>query len=204
VRPEEPSRAERSPRLGAWLDRWLVASLLVVVASVQLGLTSCAGLSPWKGGGFGMFAVIDAPATRVLSAEGFDAQGRRYRVDPWSALSKGDTRELQSFPSGEALSQLGAKLADSEFVVASNRVVAALERLKAENPTFQVEMQGLADGGQLLYRVRRADDPEVAGRTAVRFARVELQMWRLRFDHPNRRLWCEPVLGPVVAESGAR
>lgn len=150
-----------------------------------------------------MFAAIDAPATRVLCAEGFDAQGRRYSLDPWSSLSRGEARELQSFPSIEALSRLGKDLAEREFVVASNRVFAALERLKAENPTIQVELQSLGDRSQLVYRPRRADDPAVPG-MGVRFIRVKLQMCRLRFDHASHRVWCEPILGPVVVESAAR
>lgn len=204
MRQEALGSSARGPRVGTLLDRWLVGSLLILVASVQLGLTHFAGLSPWKGGGFGMFAVIDAPATRVLCAEGFDAQGRRYRLDPWSSLSRGEARELQSFPSAEALSRLGQDLAGSEFVIASNRVFAALERLKAENPEIQVQLQNLGEHDQMLYRVRRADDPVVPGRMGVRFVRVELQMWRLRFDHRSHRLWSEPVLGPVVVGSHPR
>jgi hypothetical protein len=140
----------------------------------------------------------------VLCAEGFDARNRRYRLDPWSSLTPGEARELQSFPSAEALSRLGEDLAGSEFVVASNRVFAALERLKAENPAIQVQLQNLSDRDQMLYRVRRADDPEVPGQRGVRFTRVRLQMWRLRFDHHSHRLGAEPILGPVVVEPGAK
>jgi hypothetical protein len=44
-------------------ERWwatVPAALLVAVASGQLWLAHTAGLSPWKGGGFGMFASLDA------------------------------------------------------------------------------------------------------------------------------------------------
>lgn len=40
--------------------------ILAVVATVQVGLAKSAGLSAWKGGGFGMFSTIDdAPHRRV-------------------------------------------------------------------------------------------------------------------------------------------
>jgi hypothetical protein len=46
------------------LRAWLPVSLLLVVACVQIVLTRTAGLSPWKGGGFGMFAATDGSAFR--------------------------------------------------------------------------------------------------------------------------------------------
>jgi hypothetical protein len=38
--------------------------LLVIVASAQMMLARTAGLSPWKGGGFGMFASVDGSPFR--------------------------------------------------------------------------------------------------------------------------------------------
>jgi hypothetical protein len=43
-------------------ERWwaaLPALLLTIVATVQIVLTHVTMLSPWKGGGFGMFATLD-------------------------------------------------------------------------------------------------------------------------------------------------
>jgi hypothetical protein len=43
-------------------ERWwaaLPALLLAIVATVQIVLTQVTMLSPWKGGGFGMFATLD-------------------------------------------------------------------------------------------------------------------------------------------------
>ena len=38
--------------------------LLVVVAICQIGFAKTAGLTPWKGGGFGMFSTLDHGAYR--------------------------------------------------------------------------------------------------------------------------------------------
>lgn len=43
---------------------WLPSAILIAVAAVQITLTRTVQLSPWKGGGFGMFATLDAPAFR--------------------------------------------------------------------------------------------------------------------------------------------
>jgi hypothetical protein len=44
----------------------LPAALLVVVAGVQVTLARTAGLSPWKGGGFGMFSTTDDGGRRYV------------------------------------------------------------------------------------------------------------------------------------------
>ena len=44
------------------------ALLLAVVAVCQLGLAKTADLTPWKGGGFGMFSTLDHGAYRRLEA----------------------------------------------------------------------------------------------------------------------------------------
>ena len=49
--------------------RWapvLPAAVLLVVASLQMTVGRAWGLSPWKGGGFGMFATLDARPFRYL------------------------------------------------------------------------------------------------------------------------------------------
>jgi hypothetical protein len=45
---------------------WLPSALLVSIACTQIVLTRAADLSPWKGGGFGMFATIDGTSTRYV------------------------------------------------------------------------------------------------------------------------------------------
>lgn len=44
----------------------LPVSLLVVVAGVQVTLATTAGLTPWKGGGFGMFSTTDDGGRRYV------------------------------------------------------------------------------------------------------------------------------------------
>jgi hypothetical protein len=42
----------------------LPVALLLAVAGVQVTLTRTSGLSPWKGGGFGMFSTTDDTGRR--------------------------------------------------------------------------------------------------------------------------------------------
>ena len=42
------------------------AAVLLLVACIQLTLTRTSGLSPWKGGGFGMFSTTDDAGRRSV------------------------------------------------------------------------------------------------------------------------------------------
>jgi hypothetical protein len=61
----DPVRSLLSVLRGRWRV-WLPSALLVSVALVQIVLARSAGLSPWKGGGFGMFASTDGTAARYV------------------------------------------------------------------------------------------------------------------------------------------
>ena len=56
----------RGPSGRLRLRTLLPAAILVAVASVQIVLTRTAGLSPWKGGGFGMFSTTDDSGRRYV------------------------------------------------------------------------------------------------------------------------------------------
>ena len=66
---------------------WLPVVLLVAIAAVQVWLASTRSLSPWKGGGFGMFSSTDGGAVRHA----------RIHVE-----SAGKSREITVTPSLEA------------------------------------------------------------------------------------------------------
>jgi hypothetical protein len=67
-----PSPPPRAPRRAL-----LAPALLVALALAQLAAWQCAALSPWKGGGFGMFATTDHGAFRLVRVVEVGAAGER-------------------------------------------------------------------------------------------------------------------------------
>jgi hypothetical protein len=84
--------------------RELPAALLVALACTQIGLAFGAGLSPWKGGGFGMFATNDHGAFRSVRVYAL----RGGRAQPLEIPSELRRRELaaRELPSDAALGRL--------------------------------------------------------------------------------------------------
>ena len=63
----DPNGRNGSHKKTRWLW-YLPAALLIAMAGIQLCLAQSAGLSPWSGGGFGMFSTLDAGGSRHLHA----------------------------------------------------------------------------------------------------------------------------------------
>lgn len=88
----------------------LPVSLLVTVAALQIWLSRAHDLSPWAGGGFGMFASADVRGTRHLHAYAIYPAARRELAVPEDAFDR--ARRALSFPSRRALERLAARLGE--------------------------------------------------------------------------------------------
>jgi hypothetical protein len=89
--------------------RELPGALLVALALTQIALAFGAQLSPWKGGGFGMFASNDHGAFRSVRVFALGAAGEeRLEVPPELRRAELRVREL---PSERALRALAEALA---------------------------------------------------------------------------------------------
>jgi hypothetical protein len=186
------------PSLSQWLERWLVPSILVGVAVLQLTLAHTANLSPWKGGGFGMFAAVDSPSMRIVAAEGLDAQGNVIRFDLLAELDPVIERRMRVFPKRSDLELLAPQLVGQTVVPTARRQQFILQSLHAETPDAVSlrEANGLATP---LYRLY--DEGEPAPREPRSLQAVRLQWWRLRFDPSQNRIYSEPISAAVEAGS---
>jgi hypothetical protein len=88
--------------------RALPSALLLVLAGVQIALVAGFQLSPWKGGGFGMFATNDQGAFRTLRAFALRPGGEvPLELPPQLRRLELRTREL---PTRAALRRFAAAL----------------------------------------------------------------------------------------------
>jgi hypothetical protein len=99
--------------------------LLVAVSCVQITLAQTAFLSPWKGGGFGMFASLDGLGFRHVRLY-VDAPGRSEELALPESLADTAAR-LAVFPTGRALEVLGAGVLARERRLGRPATVARVE-----------------------------------------------------------------------------
>ena len=200
-------------RMQRLIERGLPAAILVMVALLQLYLTHTANLSPWKGGGFGMFGAIDAPDMRVIQAEGLDQDGNLIQLDVYSALDDRTILRTRPLPRQSDLEQMGPQFVAQSVVPTTIQRQAIYQKLQSDNPDFPAvqDLMQTRDVNPLpnlpnhplsqpLYRLKTVYDPDVPGAVKTLKA-IRLQWWRVRFDQVHHRLWSEPLSS--IVEAGA-
>lgn len=90
--------------------RYVPALLLVGVAAHQVFLANTVGLSPWSGGGFGMFSTTDAGSSRHLHA--FVIRPGIHREVQIPEALKDRAKRVATLPSDANLRALAFELAD--------------------------------------------------------------------------------------------
>jgi hypothetical protein len=98
-------RSSPAERIAAQWRAAVPPALLLTVAIAQVVLVKVADLSPWKGGGFGMFATTDGTAFRYVRLF-VDAPGRSEELSVTGSLEF-DAVRAQLFPSQHFLTRLG-------------------------------------------------------------------------------------------------
>jgi hypothetical protein len=196
------------------LERGLPAAILILVALLQLYLTQTANLSPWKGGGFGMFGTTDAPDMRVIQAEGLDQQGNLIQFDLYSALDARTIRRTRTLPRQSDLEQMAPQLINQPIVPTTVQRQAVYQKFQESGTDLPTDRQTMLNPSvarvhlpptlsghpitQPLYRLKTVFDPELPEAVKTLKA-IRLQWWRIRFDPTNHRLWSEPLSSVVEA-----
>jgi hypothetical protein len=126
---------------------WLPAVLLAAVAVNQLRLAHTESLSPWSGGGFGMFSTTDSPDNRHLHAVVQNDSIRREVVIPDSLAT--ETLRATTLPTRKRLGPLAAELA----LIESDGLIA-WDEIEIQVWVVEYQPDSLAPHGRLLTTER--------------------------------------------------
>ena len=92
--------------------RWLPPGLLLAIFAMQVVLVRTSALTPWKGGGFGMFSTLDHGAYRRVSVI-VNAPDRSERVEVAPSIEEEEARAV-ACPSDRLLRRLAVAVAERE------------------------------------------------------------------------------------------
>lgn len=170
-------------------------ALLVVVAGTQLFSARTAWLTPWKGGGFGMFSTVDAPHARFVRVVLETPRGEQ-RV-PLPDAHREDAGVLRAAPTQARADALATALARetwvAETLVPAEVEYAAVLRaagIESGPPVTAGQAAAVAIPGR--YRPLAKDESPRGETLHVDGVRVEI--WRYRFDGAARQLEAERLL----------
>lgn len=158
---ERYPRNRNAMRPRTFLFRFSVPLLLVLVALTQQVLVRTANISPWKAGGFGMFATVDDPAQRSVRAWVVGPEGE-LPLELGSVLQKGSSlhsvlRRAKYRPTEGSLSSAARALVSVEWSVAGGQVDRWLEPAAAPGAGSDLRDFGAAIRIEVLSR--RMEDP---------------------------------------------
>ena len=111
-------------RISGWRV-WLPAVLMTAVAVVQVVLTMTTDISPWKGGGFGLFATLDGKLERHV----------RILVE-----APGRSEELEITPSQKILAER-ARLFPSDSMLLSLAKAVSQHETESGRPVNTVTLE---------------------------------------------------------------
>ena len=121
----------------------LPAVLLVLVAVIQIGLARTKYLTPWKGGGFGMFATLDHGAFRGVDVV-IDGPDRSETLEIPPSLGELSAR-VANMPADWLLRRLGEAVVQRErrYRRDVNKVTITVWRTRFDPLTLHAEEQTL-------------------------------------------------------------
>ena len=173
------------PTLLARASRVLPAGALAFFACLQIFFAQTRGLTPWKGGGFGMFSTVDSPDSRFLRVYLVMSDGKVAVTVP-ADLSRAYER-LQAMPSQEKLDDLARKLAARTWVPHNYNDLAATPDCALPQVCYQ-SRPGCSSPLPPAYRVVGPKEPAPSHRERVAFSAVHVELWKSRFDLGRHRL----------------
>lgn len=166
---------------------WITPAVLCAVAVMQFVYARFATLSPWKGGGFGMFSTVDSPGARFLRIRLVTDQGEIPIQVPerWRASE----HELRTTGSKTVAAELAGALADGTWI--RLRLASATERYHRLNrptssaaaDTIGQEAGDVLDLGKLnLVRLLGPRESPSQGDVVIAVDSVRLEAWKYHFD----------------------
>jgi len=181
---------------------WLAApALLATVAVTQFMTAQITYVSPWKGGGFGMFSTVDAPSARFLRVSVHAEQWDQRIVIPRELTRL--AQQARTAASGLLLDELASRILNMRWVgyrmsSAMRRYRTGLDTSSSSSPTrdlaertalvSHLEAALLAKDSELdlgrygFLRPLETGERITNGGDVIVPERVSVELWRYRYD----------------------
>lgn len=162
----------------------LAPAVLLAIAVVHTVAVETTHLTPWEGGGFGMFSTVDRGQARFLRSY-LITPNREIRVELPTSVREYVWR-IRVLPDSQRVQRLARVLANAPWVAEPlSRPSRVQPATRTARPTTPEPTE--ARGRSVRYRVRSAQTNRTAAtRVDVRGVRVEV--WRYHFDPSDAAL----------------
>jgi hypothetical protein len=168
----------------------LVPAVSIVIFSNQLYRVSWYGLSPWKGGGFGMFSSVDRPENRFLKiylrvdGEYVPAQAMQGWGDTLLESKFGrDALALSTEPTQGKLERLVRQISAEPWILTTDRRITWLPTGSDGRASAD---PGIGAGPGAFADLSKAE--------RVEFDALRVEVWRATYEKRAGRIRAEKLL----------
>jgi hypothetical protein len=176
------------------------AVVAILIALGQLAWASVGSLTPWKGGGFGMFATIDNPRNRLLIVTGTDHTDtdRRVLLDARPLLAVPQFRDeyiqrLLAAPTVGALTELGRAVMKLPLRVIEARQPSS-PPVARRSPIWRAALEDFLASPNAVLQL--ASSSQLDARVELR--RVSVSVRGLRFGSTKNQLVIRTIAETTV------
>jgi hypothetical protein len=186
---------------------WIAPGLLCGIALTQLLFAHFSSLSPWKGGGFGMFSTVDSPGARFLRAYLVTPQGDIPVMIPDNL--KGKENELRTLATQQLAYEFAGALAKGTWV--KLRMASAvpyyllLLKLHGQDRSQDSLTGDLSANSQHVeeaitfdkfnfVRMLKPNEPPDASDTKIDVDSIRIELWKYSFDKESVSLRAQKYL----------
>lgn len=170
------------------LAYWFAPLFLCLVSATHLYQVKVRGQTPWIGGGFGMFASLEGPGSRLIEITLETTIGNIAVAPPQGPLD-GLYTALRVLPSETNLRRYGEALMGLDWALETPRpAVSSLENL-ALPAAEKTETSPIVDPTPRLRAGATGDRS-----TGIEVRAVTLRLWQYRFELETRRVRMAPRL----------
>jgi len=161
--------------------------ILCIIAFTQILSVNKSELTPWKGGGFGMFSSIDSARTRYLKLY-LETEDKLIPIEPPSSLNQ-LVIKTRSLPTLNNLNYLVYSLLDIKWVYDDVIYRKSVDLVFNKNEFTDKEISNLRDQIGKLGKVRAIENFETPKQVdeVINFNGIRLELWRYKYD-PTRNL----------------
>jgi hypothetical protein len=166
---------------GNLIAPWLAPVLVCGIAITQIIYVQISALSPWKGGGFGMFSTVDSPGARFLRVQIVTPEGEIAVPVPRALRAR--ARELRT--------------------VASERLAIAFAHAVSNGTWVKAGPSSTAqnDRGRGVPRWLAKNETPGPREEAITVKSVRVELWRYSFDRATTTLNARKYLIATSANS---
>lgn len=152
---------------------WFVPFVLVTIFLRQVVLVYANGLSPWKGGGFGMFSTVDRGNWRWIDIEGITTESKAIKID---VMSTDDPNLRKKINIARAVPRNQAFLQDIAQTVMNSK-------------------QLREDKTKGIYRLPNRNDlsPNPKESQAIQLQKIKIQVMHFHYDPHGNRIYYKPL-----------